>query len=345
MPTTLTTRLYFCAALAVLLLNGRLEAASLLSNAGFESDTPGQSGSLPGWQTYGANTYSENNASIAHSGTNYFKVYQAFTGVLNYNGIYQDYISGPGAVYTANGWAYTATSDVLAGQNAAWIEVSFRDAYGNVLALYRSAQITTNTIATGAFPKGQWNNLVVTNQYDPGTFQIISSTAQLTAPSGTFYVRCQIVFEGDANNSSGSVYFDDLNLALGGGPPYGNMNIVWSDEFNGTSINNSVWTYDTGNGGWGNNELEKLYEPHRTMRTRQAAAICISWPKRNPTAGQVIPRHESSPRVCIPPSTDGWNGGHSCCAYTACNYGLAKRCGCWAPTSVRLAGRAAARST
>lgn len=33
-------------------------------------------------------------------------------------------------------------------------------------------------------------------------------------------------------------------------------NLVWSDEFNGTSINRSDWTFDTGGGGWGNSELE-----------------------------------------------------------------------------------------
>jgi len=33
-------------------------------------------------------------------------------------------------------------------------------------------------------------------------------------------------------------------------------NIVWSDEFDGPSINSSNWTYDLGAGGWGNNELQ-----------------------------------------------------------------------------------------
>jgi beta-glucanase (GH16 family) len=32
--------------------------------------------------------------------------------------------------------------------------------------------------------------------------------------------------------------------------------LVWSDEFNGSSIDRSNWTYDTGGGGWGNSELE-----------------------------------------------------------------------------------------
>lgn len=33
-------------------------------------------------------------------------------------------------------------------------------------------------------------------------------------------------------------------------------NLVWSDEFNGSSIDSSNWTFDTGGGGWGNKELE-----------------------------------------------------------------------------------------
>lgn len=32
--------------------------------------------------------------------------------------------------------------------------------------------------------------------------------------------------------------------------------LVWSDEFNGTSVNTSNWTFETGGGGWGNNELQ-----------------------------------------------------------------------------------------
>ena len=41
-----------------------------------------------------------------------------------------------------------------------------------------------------------------------------------------------------------------------GGAPPGFPNLIWSDEFNGTTINSSNWTYDLGNGGFGNNELE-----------------------------------------------------------------------------------------
>ena len=35
-----------------------------------------------------------------------------------------------------------------------------------------------------------------------------------------------------------------------------NWNLVWSDEFNQSSIQSSNWNFETGGGGWGNNELE-----------------------------------------------------------------------------------------
>jgi beta-glucanase (GH16 family) len=231
-------------------------AANILTNPGFEADPPGST-NLLAWNIYGTNTYSETGLN-AHSGSNYFKVYQAFTGSVNYDGIYQDNISGPGTAYSASGWAFTLSTDKLAGGNVAWIEVTFRDAQTSILALYRSALITTNAIASGAFPANQWINLPITNQYDPTTFTITNTTSTLVAPPGTSFVRYQIVFQGDANNSGGSVYFDDLALNQTAGAPMGNWNIVWSDEFSGSAINPLVWTFDLGNGsgGWGNNELE-----------------------------------------------------------------------------------------
>jgi hypothetical protein len=54
-----------------------------------------------------------------------------------------------------------------------------------------------------------------------------------------------VVLLCDAANSGGSVYFDDLNLGLTSATPYGDWNIVWSDEFNGPAIDTNTWTYDT----------------------------------------------------------------------------------------------------
>jgi beta-glucanase (GH16 family) len=244
-------------------------AGNVLTNPGFELDPQPGTQNIIGWNVYSPNAYSET-GTFAHTGTNYFKVYQSFTSSVNYNGVYQDYISGPSATYTASGWAYTLWSDVLAGQNVAWLEVTFRDANANILALYRSSLINTNAIQTGTFPKNTWVNLPVTNQYDPSTYLITNTTSSLVAPSGTYFVRYQIVFQGDANNSGGSLYFDDMVLNQTGSAPYGNWNIVWSDEFNGTTINPNVWTFDLGNDcpdncNWGNNEME-----YYTSRTNNA---------------------------------------------------------------------------
>jgi len=256
----------------MLLLCGTIAAANLLSNPGLEVDGVGQNQNFPGWQVYGVNSYSETDAATAHSGTNYLKVYQAFNGAINYDGIYQDYISGPGSVYAADGWAYAPWSaDPMVGQNAAWIEVTFRDANANVLALYRSAQVTSNTIVAGAFPKNTWYDLAVTNQFNPLSSQLTNTVTHLVAPVGTIFVRYQIVFEGDANYSHGSIYFDDLNLVQTSGAPYGNMNIVWTDEFDGTAIKTNLWTYDIGDGGWGNSEQE--YYTSRTNNSFVAGGL------------------------------------------------------------------------
>lgn len=244
-----------------------LQATNVLSNPGFESDASGQSQNLIGWTWYGqpwGNTLNETGAD-ARSGSNFFKVFQGFTGSLNYNGVYQDYISGPGATYTADGWAKMLSTDALAGQNVAWVEVSFRDANSAMLALYRSSTITTNN-----FPKNTWINLPVTNQYNPNTYSLTNTAKTLIAPVGTYFVRYQVVLQGDAAGSTGSIYFDDLNLNLTSAAPYGDWNIVWSDEFNGAAIDTNTWTYDLGNGGsnpgWGNNELE-----YYTSRTNNAS--------------------------------------------------------------------------
>src|SRR5467141_2959732 len=49
-------------------------------------------------------------------------------------------------------------------------------------------------------------------------------------------------------------------LSAGANRVYADWQLVWSDEFNGSAIDPSHWTFDLGTGppypGWGNNELE-----------------------------------------------------------------------------------------
>ena len=241
----------------------------LLSNPGFES------GSLSGWTTFGANNSIQSGG--AHSGTYFYKVYGQFITATNYTGIYQNIPSAPGNTYAADGWAYTASSDGggIHGQDTIWVEVSFRDASYNALALYRSAIVTSNNLASFG-GVNTWFDLQITNQCSfsnpsaqillPGT--VTNTVTSLVAPAGTVYVRYQTVFMQGPDNANASMYFDDLTLNQTGGmvPPAPQWNIVWSDEFNGTSINMNNWTFETGNnGGWGNQERE-----YYTSRTNNA---------------------------------------------------------------------------
>ena len=60
--------------------------------------------------------------------------------------------------------------------------------------------------------------------------------------------------------------FGSAVIVLGALTAYGDWNIVWSDEFNGTSINTNNWKFETGNNhGWGNQERE-----YYTGRTNNA---------------------------------------------------------------------------
>jgi len=140
----------------------------------------------------------------------------------------------------------------------------------NALAMYRSPIITSNNIASfGGL--NTWFDLRVTNQWsftNSGGVAIglerINVATNLVAPPGTVLIRYQVVFEQGSDNANGSAYFDDCTLTQTGGPVTA-WNIIWSDEFNGTSISPTNWTFDVGGGGWGNSELE-----YYTSRTNNA---------------------------------------------------------------------------
>ncbi len=53
------------------------------------------------------------------------------------------------------------------------------------------------------------------------------------------------------------LYFPvDTSLGYKTPTSYPGMTLYWSDEFNGKAVDKTIWTYETGAGGWGNNELE-----------------------------------------------------------------------------------------
>ncbi|MCP4142223.1 MAG: family 16 glycosylhydrolase [Chloroflexi bacterium] len=49
--------------------------------------------------------------------------------------------------------------------------------------------------------------------------------------------------------------------------------LVWSDEFNGVTIKFANWTYDTGAGGWGNNELQNYTDREENARIEDGMLV------------------------------------------------------------------------
>ncbi|HVU58449.1 MAG TPA: glycoside hydrolase family 16 protein, partial [Puia sp.] len=70
-------------------------------------------------------------------------------------------------------------------------------------------------------------------------------------------------------NDSSRVSFN--NTGYDAPTSYPGYTLAWSDEFNGASLDASVWSYETGDGcpglcGWGNNELEYYTAPPSNIR-------------------------------------------------------------------------------
>ncbi len=223
------------------LLGGSVaHAGNLLANPSFEASSGNVVAS--GWTYYrpangGDGSYWCDTAwNNAHSGNLYWKQWGIYWDAARTNvaGIYQQFNSAPASVYQASGWFFTKNdaqqNDQMGPNNKAWLEVSFRNASGAVLALYKSDDFTT---ATGV---SAWFNLPVTNVCDLSKptssgdtnsayfyYAVTGSVSQLVAPAGTAFVRYQfaMVQGGGWPEGGGSVYFDDavLNQISGPVPP------------------------------------------------------------------------------------------------------------------------------
>ncbi len=78
-------------------------------------------------------------------------------------------------------------------------------------------------------------------------------TVQLSSPSG-----CTL----STNKGTGTIVNENLlyypvdNAGYSTPLIYPGKTLTWSEEFDGSTINQNVWTFETGGGGWGNAELE-----------------------------------------------------------------------------------------
>lgn len=74
---------------------------------------------------------------------------------------------------------------------------------------------------------------------------------------------------------------------------YEGWTVVWSDEFNGTSLDTSVWSYEigTGNWGWGNNEQQYYTNSTKNVEvsdgTLKIHALKENYGGKNYTSGRI----------------------------------------------------------
>ncbi len=204
---------------AVWLAVSGLQAANVLTNPGMESGTTGWTRykGQPDWDPYAIGA-----APLVHSGNSSFKVYAGWSGDPNYQGQYQDYGAGAGAVFSGTAWFFTPNNDFLTGTygggtaadsgNTVWVEVTFRDAASTVLALYRSG------IFDSSYGADTWVELPITNQCDPATGLATNTVTSFTAPVGTTIARYQVVLKQSGNTGGGAAFIDDMVLNQISGP-------------------------------------------------------------------------------------------------------------------------------
>jgi beta-glucanase (GH16 family) len=80
--------------------------------------------------------------------------------------------------------------------------------------------------------------------------------------------------------------------------------LVWHDEFNGPALDTTIWTFDTGGGGWGNAELE--YYTNRSTNARVDSGNLIIEARQEPMGGRAY----TSARIKTSPLRGGaWQYG------------------------------------
>ncbi len=262
-----------------------------MANGGFESDTTDfGTGSTPsGWRQFPADGVNKNlvangtlvyNAStgledanvpfLAYAGTKATKIYGqnyylngTWVGPSQSGVVYQEWpVAGtadilPGQIIHAGGAAKVFGIDLLTGGST--FNFGFR--YMNAANVQVSPDEVTTITASTDVPD-QWVNLV----------------ANGTVPAGA--TKVQLIAEFVQNNSTdtGAVYLDDVSVGLGLVPATKQVGsktyqLVWSDEFDGSSLNTGNWTPETGAGGWGNNEVQTYTANPENLRVKDGSLI------------------------------------------------------------------------
>jgi beta-glucanase (GH16 family) len=261
-----------------------------LSNGSFDSDItdPGPAVPPSNWIQYPVEGVSKNvvangdslyNAALnaadtsatfsAYAGSKGMKVYGqnyypngVWLGPSQTGTVYQEFLpaSTPGltsgTAIHARGMAKVISIDPLTGGST--FSYGFKFMNGSDTEISRS--VTTLTPAN--FTADKW----------------IPLTVNATIPTGTAKVQIITEFVQNASTDKGSVYLDDLSIGFGtinatttvGGTTYP---LVWSDEFDGTALNDANWTPEILPAYSFNNEVQSYTDSSNNLRVEGGSLL------------------------------------------------------------------------
>ena len=261
-----------------------------VGNGGFESDLtdPGPATAPSNWIQYpvegvsknvitnGAKIYNQSTGledgtivSSAFAGSKVMKVYcqnyfpgGVWLGPSQTGTVYQEFLpaSTPGLTsgtpIHARGMARVFSIDPLTGGST--FSYGFKFMNGSDTEISRS--VTTLTPAN--FTADKW----------------VPLTVNATIPAGTAKVQIISEFVQNASTDKGSVYLDDLSIGFGtinatttvAGTTYP---LVWSDEFDGTALNDANWTPEILPAYSFNNEVQSYTDSSNNLRVEGGSLL------------------------------------------------------------------------
>jgi beta-glucanase (GH16 family) len=208
----------------------------------------------------------------AHAGTKAMKIWRQDykidgvwagpqTGV-----VYQEFLASasliPGTKIYARGMAKIFAVDPLSGESTFSYGFKYMDSYNNEVG----RDVVTLTAANSSAYRDRW--------------QALTANGTIPADADKIQVICEFVQIREADK--GSVYLDDLSIGFGTITPTtlvgsNTYSLVWSDEFDGNSLNSANWVAETGRGpnndGWGNQELQTYTTNNANLRVENGSLI------------------------------------------------------------------------
>ena len=265
-----------------------------LANGGFELDASNIPVPVPplSWLQYptegvnkdiltnGVSVYNQANTNDlstifqAYAGTKAMKIWAQnwkpdgvnWAGPVQTGTVYQEFLASSslaaGAKIYARGMAKIFSIDPLTGGST----FSFGFKYLNSQDQEVGRDVATLTSSNSGSYLNRWLPL----------------TANGTIPVGADKIQLICEFVQNAESDQGSVYLDDLSVGFGsvtpsvtvGSTPY---TLVWSDEFDGTTLNAANWVPEVGRGpnddGWGNNEAQTYTTNNANLRVENGNLV------------------------------------------------------------------------